>query len=104
MCYGSGCSNETRDGECDYISKRAYKLIKESEFKSSCVVYGCMSEILMFYLTKEEYLEMERQLVYSWKYNSISTTEYYENIAYSRWRDDNDRLQLIRELNKELVR
>lgn len=99
MCYGSGCVNETWDGDCNYISKDADKLIQDSKFKSSCIIYGCRSEILKFYLTQEEYLEMERQW-HSEEYDSIATTEYYEDIAYSRWRDDCERIRLISDLNR----
>lgn len=98
MCYGSGCSNECYDGECMCITNEADELIK-TKFPNMCTFFGNIHSIMDYYLTKEEHEEMEKQWNSS-DYDSIATTEYYEDLACGRWKEDKDRLELLRRVVK----
>ena len=87
MCYGSECLKENHMGDCRVVDFKPYS---ETDFQSPCVLYGCISEIMNYYLTIEEHEELSKD----W------SNERLRDLARERWAEDKERKQTIEEIEK----
>ena len=95
MCYGSGCSKENHMGDCTcFFVKDERKMIEESEYKSECLIFGSEPVVEDFYLSIEEYLKIEWLI----SENNLDEINRIKNLAFERWREDEERLKLIEQL------
>lgn len=93
MCYGSGCSKENHMGDCTcFFVKDKRKIIKESEYKSECLIFGDDHEVIDFYLSRDEHEKVTKM-----NYSEEICNKMY-NLALKRWREDKGRLKLIEQL------
>lgn len=95
MCYGSGCSRENHMGDCiSFLTKEQKALIEKSKY-SECLLFGDDHSVIDFYLSKEEH-----QQVFEIDCSKEIMDKMY-NLAYERWREDKERLELIEKLENE---
>ena len=91
MCYGSGCGKELSNGDCSVFNYEPYR---KTEFHSPCVMYGCVSEVMSYYLSEEEY---EVLITNSAPENEIKKII---ELGWERWYKDEDRKKAIEEIEK----